>query len=374
MIYRDFTKNCLNVSQLGFGCMRFPTEKIDDKHIIVEDKAIEMLRYAYENGVNYFDTAYFYHNGESEVVLGKALSGIRQNVFIADKFPTGFAKSEDSMEEILDGQLKKLQTNYVDFYMLHGIGKATIETIKKFKLLEKAEELKAKGKIKYFGFSFHDNFDAFKELIDLYNKWDFVQIQYNYLDENNQAGTKGLEYAHSKGLSVIIMEPLRGGTLTNMPDDIYKILNNYSPNISPANWALSWLWDKKEVSIVLSGMSSLEQTKENTKIAENAHIGDFDIAKKEILKEVCNAYEKRIKVSCTDCKYCMPCPSGVDIPWNFATLNNDFKYNTVNRWSYNAENNKSKNASNCVGCHKCEEKCPQKIEIAKHLQDMSKVY
>ena len=374
MIYRSFTKDSLKASQLGFGCMRFPTKKAENKEVVDREKATEMLRHAYENGVNYFDTAYFYHDGESEVVLGQALAGIREKVYIADKYPTGYTKDEHSMEKILDEQLARLQTDYIDFYMLHGIGKGCIKTIQTFGLIKKAEELKAKGKIKYFGFSFHDNYDAFVELIDLYDQWDFVQIQYNYLDENNQAGTKGLEYAHSKGLSVIIMEPLRGGALSNVPDDVSKLLIDFNPNRTPTNWALSWLWDKKEVSVILSGMSTLDQVRENIKTAETAEIGDFSTAEQQVIQEVYREYEKRIKVNCTDCKYCMPCPKGVDIPWNFKILNNDYRYNIKSRWQYHAEKNKATNASNCVACGVCEKKCPQKIEISKHLQDMAKVY
>ena len=375
MIYREFIKGKIKASQLGFGCMRFPTKKKGDKVVIIEDEAIKMVHHAIENGINYFDTAYFYHDGESEVVLGKALvGGYREKVYVADKFPVGMAENEGSMEEVLDGQLAKLQTSYADCYMLHGIGSRNIETIKKFNLLKKGEELKKKGKINYFGFSFHDNFEALKELLELYDKWDFCQIQYNYLDEYKQATTEGLKLLHEKGISVIIMEPLRGGALSNIPVDVEKVFSRVDKDRSATNWALSWLFDKKEISTVLSGMSSMEQLKENIEIANAANVGCFSEEMRETVTKAYLAYEKRIKVNCTDCKYCMPCPKGVDIPFNFTILNNDYKLETKNAWQYFTEENKLKNASNCIGCKVCEPKCPQKIQISEELKEMAANY
>ena len=375
MIYREFTKDRLEISQLGFGCMRFPTKKLDDKDIIDEPEAIKIVRHAIENGVNYYDTAVFYHGGESEVVLGKALSGgFRERVYVADKFPVGYAKDENSMEETLDKQLEKLQTSYVDCYMLHGISKRDIPAIKEFKLIEKGEELKKKGKIKYFGFSFHDSFEALKEIAGLYDKWDFCQIQYNYLDQNSQATTKGLEFLYEKGISVIIMEPLRGGALSDIPDNIRNIFDKIDKTRSSTNWALSWLFDKKEISFILSGMSSMGQLNENIEIASTKNAGCLTDEMRDAVDKVYEAYEKRIKVGCTDCKYCMPCPKGVDIPFNFTILNSNYKLGTKNLWQYSLPGNKDKIASNCVSCKLCEPKCPQKIKISELLNEMASEY
>jgi len=260
--------------------------------------------------------------------------------------------------------------------MLHGIGKKDIPKIKEFNLLKKAEELKEKGKIKHFGFSFHDNFEALKELLSIYDKWEFCQIQYNYLDEYNQATTEGLKLLHEKGIYVIIMEPLRGGALSNVPENVRQTLDSVDKERSSTNWALSWLFDKKEISIILSGMSSMEQLKENIEIANNANIDCFSDKMRETVKNAYAEYEKRIKVGCTDCKYCMPCPKGVDIPFNFRLLNNDYKLtlDPKNNWQYNQEQNKEKNASNCIGCKACEPKCPQKIKVSDELKAMSAIY
>ena len=376
MIYREFTKDKLEISQLGFGCMRFPTVKKDGKDIIDEKESIEMVHHAIKNGINYFDTAVFYHGGESEVLLGKALSGgYREKVYIADKFPIHHAVNENSMEETFNNQLKKLQTDYIDCYLLHGIGKRDIPKIKEFDLLKKGEEFKAKGKIKYFGFSFHDNYDALVELLDLYDKWDFCQIQYNYLDEYNQATTKGLKLLYEKGIPVIIMEPLRGGALSNIPDDVRKIFDEVDDKRSSTNWALSWLFDKKEIIIVLSGMSSMSQLTENLEIANAANIDCFSEEMRKVVSDAYSAYEKRIKVNCTDCKYCMPCPKGVDIPFNFSILNNDYKMGMDGKaWHYYIDSNKDKIAENCIGCKVCETKCPQKIKISTELKEMAAAY
>lgn len=266
MLYREYGQTHEKVSILGFGCMRFPTigNKID------EEKSTEMIQYALSKGVNYFDTAYTYHNGESESFVGKALEHCRKDIFIATKLPSWLIKSREDMDKILNEQLTRLRTDYVDFYLVHALNKEYFSTLKDNGLFEFLDSIKESGKVRHIGFSFHDSLDVFKEIVDSYN-WEFCQIQYNYLDTEYQAGTEGLEYAANKGLGVAIMEPLRGGKLANnIPEDIQALWNTATNKRNPVEWALKYLWNDSRISVVLSGMSNFSNIKDNIRYAESS--------------------------------------------------------------------------------------------------------
>ncbi len=379
MQYRNFGRLDLKVSALGFGAMRLPTKQIQgagnrlDSNID-ENEAIRMIRYAIDNGVNYVDTAYGYHGGESEILVGKALKdGYRNRTMLATKSPVWLIRKPEDFDRLLDEQLGKLQTEYVDFYMLHAIGRnAWRNTVLKHDVLHRAEAAKKAGKIRHFGFSFHDSHDAFIEIIDGYDKWDFCQIQYNYMDIENQAGMKGLKYAASKGLGVVIMEPLLGGRLARPPKDVSVLLDDGSGR-SAAGWGLEWLWDQPEVSVVLSGMSTMQQVEDNIVAAERSGVGKFNQKEHEVIELVRKKYNERTVIPCTGCSYCIPCPNNVDIPRNFSMYNDAVSYDDIDgaRVSYNNFFNEANRAEKCVGCGICEGKCPQHIPIIDWLQKVS---
>lgn len=373
MNYRQFGNSDWKVSALGFGCMRFPMTP-DGK--VDETEAIKMIHYAIDNGVNYLDTAYVYHDGNSEIITGKALKGgYREKVRLATKCPVWLVKKPEDFEKLLDEQLEKLQIDYIDYYLLHSLSHDTWNNIiLKHDVLTQAEEAKKKGKIKHIGFSFHDTPEAFTEIIDGYDKWEFCQIQYNYLDTNNQAGTSGLKYAASKGIPVVIMEPLRGGKLANPPKDIMEILDSEGLN-PPYDCALQWLWDQPEVSVVLSGMSSMKQLEDNITSANKSAIGSMSESQKVALEKVKEAYEGRAAIPCTRCNYCMPCPNNINIPWNFELYNDGVIHNDVgsSRFSYTHFMDESNRASKCIECRICEEKCPQKIAISEWMPKVHSV-
>lgn len=320
MQYRQFPGMDWKPSALGFGCMRLPTA---DKHPlspnIDEEEAIRIIRYAVEQGVNYLDTAYTYHGGNSEVVLGKALrDGYRDEVKIATKSPTWLMKSPEDFDKYLNEQLSKLQTDYIDFYLLHGLDKKNWENvILKLGLLEKAEKAKEDGRVKAIGFSFHDDYDAFEPIVNGFNDWDCCLLQYNYMDINNQAGTKGVKYAADKGLGVMVMEPLLGGKLARPPRNVLEIFEGFTVKRSPADWALQWVWNQSEVSLVLSGMSSMQQVKENLHSAEASAVNSFNENELHVIQQVREKYREKAAIPCTGCNYCLPCPNGVAISQNF---------------------------------------------------------
>ena len=333
MEYRTLGKTNEKVSALGFGCMRLPiingdTTKID------EEKATEMIRHAIDEGVNYIDTAYPYHGtgmgngGESEPFVGRALkNGYREKVNLATKLPSWLIKTREDMDKYLNEQLKRLQTDRIDFYLVHALNKDAWENLKKLGISEFLDSAIKDGRIRYAGFSFHDKLDVFKEIVDYYD-WSFCQIQYNYLDEDFQAGTEGLQYAANKGLGVVIMEPLRGGKIVrNLPEAVMNTFDKAEDKKSPAEWALRWVWNHPEVSVVLSGMSTMDNVTENLKTASVAAPNSLTEKELEILNEVKKVFNDRIKVNCTACEYCMPCPVGVNIPKNFTTseLDNGYK-------------------------------------------------
>lgn len=362
-----------DISILGYGCMRFTQNggKIDI------DKAEKEVMTAIKAGVNYFDTAYVYPG--NEVALGEILArnDIRKEIKIATKLPHYLIKNADSMEKYFTEELKRLQTDYVDYYLMHMLTDiATWERLKEFGIIEWLEEKKKSGAIKQVGFSYHGNSDMFCQLVDAYD-WDFTQIQYNYMDENSQAGRRGLNYAAEKGLPVIIMEPLRGGRLVNnLPEKAIQIFKDYAVKHTPVQWALRWLWNQPEVTCVLSGMNSMEMVEDNVETASTVEVGELTEQDEQMLQDVVAAINEKMKVGCTGCGYCMPCPKNVDIPGTFAAYNRYYTDGKYTAWKEyimcTALRKNSSEASNCVECGKCEKHCPQHIEIRKELKNAKK--
>ncbi|MGB4439027.1 MAG: aldo/keto reductase [Sedimentibacter sp.] len=375
MITKVNKKNGDELSILGFGCMRLPT----NVGIIDEPRSIAMIRDSIEKGVNYFDTAYIYNAGKSESLLGKALSGgYRERVKVATKLPQYLLKSLDGAKKIMATELERLQTDYIDYYLLHMLtDKPKFDKLVSMGIMEWLEELKANGTIRNIGFSFHGGKNDFELIVKAY-PWDFCQIQYNYLDENNQATKSGLQLASSLGIPVIIMEPLRGGKLVNkLPHNAVDAFKNYDENRSPAEWGLRWVWNHPEVNVVLSGMSNEEQVEENIRIACDAKENSLTEEELEIFDEVKKVLMEKTKIPCTACGYCMPCPHGVNIPGCFSSYNDKYLLNDkMARWKYmqtlGALSAKPAFASQCKECGKCELHCPQKIEIRKELKTVSK--
>ena len=361
------------LSILGFGCLRFPQKhgKID-----MEETEKEIME-AYHAGVNYFDTAYIYTG--SEAALGQILekNGIREKIHIATKLPHYLVKTSADIDKIFNEELKRLRTDYVDYYLMHMLNDpGAWERMKEMGILEWIAQKKASGAIRQVGFSYHGNAETFCQVVDCYD-WDFCQIQYNYLDEHSQAGRKGLYHAHAKGLPVIIMEPLRGGRLVNMlPEAAKKIMANFQTKRTPAQWGFRWLWNQKEVTVVLSGMNSMQMVRENVESASVAEVGELTAQDHAMLSQVVEAINANMKVGCTGCGYCMPCPKGVDIPGIFSLYNRWYSENkTAAKWDYikcTTLRKESSAASNCIGCGKCEKHCPQKIEIRAMLKDARK--
>lgn len=373
MQYRNFGSMDFKCSALGFGCMRLPVISGDSSNIN-EGEAISLIRNAIDNGVNYVDTAYPYHSGNSEILVGKALKqGYRDKVKLATKMPVWLVEKYEDFDKYLNEQLEKLQVDYIDFYLLHALNKTRIDKMVELGVFDFIEENIKKGKIKHPGFSFHDNLEVFKYIVDLY-KWDFCQIQYNYLDENYQAGKEGLKYASSKGLGVIVMEPLRGGTLAgNPPKNVEEIFSKSKTKRTPAAWGLSWLWNQPEVSLVLSGMNTMEQIKENVVTAEKVMPNSFTQDDNETMKAVKEMFNELMKVKCTACEYCMPCTVGINIPKNFSMYNHYSMYEDKET-TKKAYNNlpKTAMASACIECGKCEKQCPQQLPIRRLLKEVNK--
>jgi hypothetical protein len=371
MQFRKFGGLDWNASVLGFGCMRLPT--VDGNPYgpnINEAEAARMIRHALDRGVNYFDTAYIYHEGNSETVLGKALRGHRDLVKIATKSAVWLIQQEGDFDRMLNEQLRKLQTDHIDFYLLHALDKSRwSETVPKYKLLEKAGAAIRDGRIRHLGFSFHDNYETFADILNGYDGWTFCQIQYNYMDTENQAGTRGLKLAAAKGLAIVIMEPLLGGRLARPPSSIGQVIERASVKRSPADWALQWLWDQPEVSVVLSGMSNMDQVNANLESAARARSHSFQEADLKLIAELQQKYRERAAIPCTKCNYCMPCPNGVDIPANFEIYNEAFLHEDIPgaRFKYQIFVPEAARASVCVACHECEDRCPQKIPISEWM-------
>ena len=361
------------LSILGFGCMRFQRKggKID------MEKAEKQIMDAYNGGVNYFDTAYIYPG--SEAAVGEILekNGIREKVHIATKLPHYLVKSAADFDRIFNEELKRLRTDYVDYYLMHMLTDVNAwERMKSLGILEWIEKKKKSGAIRQVGFSYHGNSQIFCDLVDAWD-WDFCQIQYNYMDENTQAGRKGLYHAYEKGIPVIIMEPLRGGKLVNnLPAEAEQIFADHDPKRTPAQWAFRWLWDQKEVTVVLSGMNTDEMVADNMHTASTVQVGELTDADQAMLQQVVKAINAGMKVGCTACGYCMPCPKGVNIPGTFAAYNrvySESKFAGMKEYFMsNALRKEPTLASQCVGCGKCEKHCPQGIAIRQELKNAQK--
>jgi len=380
MEYRQFGNLGFEVSRFGLGCMRLPLEVQPngtvDETKIDEIKAIELIRYAIDHGVKYIDTAHGYHGGNSKYVVGKALrDGYREKVKVATKLPPWAVKETADFEKLLDMHLDAIQTDHIDFYLLHSLNRANWERIRDLGVLKFLDESLAKGKIRYPAFSFHGDLETFKEILNSYD-WKMCQIQLNFLDINIQAGLEGLRYAASKGIPVVIMEPLKGGKLaTNVPKDILAKWDESPIKRSPQAWAFSWLANMPEVTMMLSGSSTLEQLKDSLEIFENTGVGKMSEEELKLVDEVRELYESKTKVGCTACNYCMPCPAGVHIPDIFRMYNGVSMYETLPPYqkAYNKLLSSSNGADKCVACGNCESVCPQSIEIIEKLKDAHKV-
>lgn len=358
------------ISILGFGCMRLPV--IDNNmNKIDEPEATRMLHYGIDHGINYVDTAWPYHGGASEPFTGKALKGgYRDKVHLATKLPSWMVESREDCDKYLNEQLKKLRTDRIEFYLLHSLDKTRWPQLKSLGVVEFMETAIRDGRIGYAGFSFHDDLDVFKPIVDGFD-WTFCQIQYNYMDENHQAGTEGLEYAVSKGLDIVVMEPLRGGKLTKrIPENIQSLMDKSGINKTPAELALRWVWNRDDVSCVLSGMSTMEQVVENCRIADDARPDSISDEELQIINRIRKMYLERTIIPCTDCRYCVPCKEGVDIPRIFS-IYNDLHIYRNSEWAegyYQIFLQPSERASNCKECGECIEKCPQGIGIIEELK------
>lgn len=381
MQYRSFGKTDFHVSALGLGTMRLPRSRFIPQKVNVQ-QSIKLMRHAIDSGINYFDTAWPYHLGQSEKIIGKALQdGYREKVHLVSKLPMFLISRESEFDFYLHSSLKRLQTDHLDTYLFHAFSKNTFERMKKLNLLDKMKKARDEGKIKNIGFSFHDTLPVFKEIVDYFD-WDVVQIQYNYMDTALQAGREGLEYAAAKNMAIVIMEPLKGGQLANPPQEAKDVMNASGIKRTPVDWALQYLWDRPEVSCVISGMGDMRMINENCASAENSGIGSLSKEELKVIDRLVEIYRKNILVPCTDCKYCMPCPFGVNIPLHFATVNHQtierrFYYKLFVLRSYKAlvKNkkllNKSKtngHASLCTECGACLPKCPQSIQIPTELK------
>lgn len=366
-----------DISILGFGAMRLPilekkSKKIDEK------EAEAMLDYALEKGVNYIDTAYPYHGGESEKFIGNYLKkrNLRKKIFLATKLPAWLIKEEADFDRLFEEQLKKLQTDYIDFYLLHALNDKSWKKIKNLKVLDWCEKKKKEGKIKHVGFSFHDEFKVFKKIVESWDKWEFCQIMYNYMDTRYQAGERGIRLAVKNNIDLIVMEPIRGGQLAkDPPAEIKKLWDKFSVKRSYADGALQWIWHHSEINLVLSGMSMLQHVKENIESAENAKVGIFNDKEMELFKKIRRTFLKRSPIRCTSCKYCEPCPQGVAISACLGYYMQALIYDDKDqsKWLYNSFIREANRADKCVACGECEIKCPQKIPIIESLKKTHKL-
>jgi uncharacterized protein len=374
MLYRQLNNTGIDLSILGFGCMRLPT--IDHKPEKIDyPKATKLLHYAVDNGVNYVDTAYFYHSsvfgqrGESEPFVGEALSGTwRKKVHLATKMPLFTLRHKEQMESFLKEQLERLKTDYLDFYLLHGLDGDTWDRMKSLGVREFLDKKKAEGVIRFPAFPFHGKAEDFSRICDEYD-WTFAQIQYNYMDTGFQAGYKGLKYAADKGIGLVVMEPLKGGRLAqNLPPEMISVFNESKIKMSPAEWALRFVWNETGVSSLLSGMNSMEQVVENLSVADAGIPGSLDKDELLMYNKLRNAMGTRIKADCTECRYCMPCASGVDIPDVFSALNKAAIWNDTNPWLTGYTRIQGK-AGKCTECKDCEAICPQKLPISSLMKE-----
>ena len=381
MQYRKMGSLDWEVSALGFGCMRLPQRRLNRMRAET-DESIRIIRHGIDLGVNYIDTAWPYHLGDSERIVGQALQdGYRERVHLVTKLFMPMVRETEAFDRYLNSQLEKLQTDYLDIYLFHGLNAGAFEKVKRLGLIEKMEEAKKQGRIRHIGFSFHDTFPVFKEIVDYYD-WDMAQIQYNYMDTGIQATTDGLAYGHGKDIAMVIMEPLKGGRLANPPAEALHLMHANGNGRTPVDWALQFLWNRPEIATVLSGMGNQQMVDENCASADRSGINSLSQAEEETVAQIAEVYRSKILVPCTGCGYCMPCPAGVNIPQNFAILNNvSTESRRIMRWQLGrgykkladsketlGKENPNGNGALCVDCGKCLEKCPQQINIPVELE------
>ena len=377
MKYRKFGQLDWKVSALGFGAMRLPiiggdSSKIEEPH------AIKMIRYAIDHGVNYVDTAYPYHRGQSEYLVGKALKdGYREKIRLATKMPSWLIEQYDDFDKYLNEQLEKLDTSHIDYYLLHGLNKGRWPKLKELGVFEWAEKAKADGRIKYLGFSFHDDYELFEKILEDAEHFTFCQIQLNYMDTEYQAGVRGLKLAAKKGLAVVIMEPIKGGKLAVTPPmDVQAVWDKAEMKRKPAEWALQWVWNNPEVSVVLSGMSEMKHVEENVEYASRSGPGTLSEVDLALIEEAKRAYLNLGFVGCTACRYCMPCPQGVAIP-EILGLYNEYYMTGQNpeiKEKYWEQITSETHSSNCISCGVCEEQCPQELPIRKFMSETARMF
>lgn len=368
MEYRRMKRPEDRPSLLGYGGMRFPIDR--QTHKIDREKASALLRRAMEAGITYYDTAWPYHDGESESFLGDVLSRYpREDYYLATKLPCWAADSRERGAEIIEEQLKRLKTDRIDFYLIHALNRARWEKMIRLDIPSLLEEYQRQGKLRNLGFSFHDDYEVFEEILT-YRNWDFCQIQLNYMDVNHQAGLRGLELARAKGVPVVIMEPVKGGALAQPPEEAMEPLRALDPEATPASWAMRWVASRPGVTVVLSGMTTPEQLEDNLNTL--SHFRPLTAQEDAAVMETAERLRRRVKNGCTACGYCMPCPAGVDIPENFRIWNSMAMYENKKsvRWSWKDMLEKER-ATVCVGCGRCEELCPQHIPIRKHLAQLT---
>ena len=356
--------SAVSPSRLGYGGMRFPV--VPGTGDIDEEKARGLIDRAIQGGITYFDTGYTYQNGGSEPFLGRALSAYsRESYCLATKLPCWMIESREQAREILDEQLQRLQTSYLDFYLLHNLNRKNWDKVLQLDILSLLEEYLAAGKLRRLGFSFHDGYPVFEEILR-YRSWDFCQIQLNYMDTEHQAGLRGLELARSLAVPVVVMEPVKGGSLAQLPEEVARPLKEADPRATLSSWAMRWVASQPGVAIILSGMTTMEQLEDN--LATFSPVRPLTGAEQNLVEETARRLRARLNNGCTGCRYCMPCPSGVDIPGNFQVWNNMAVYQNK-RLTRRAWNNLDpvERPDRCVGCGRCETLCPQQIPIREHL-------
>lgn len=371
MQYRKFGKLEWEASTLGFGAMRLPTVDGDSSKID-EPLAIEMIRHAIDAGVNYVDTAWGYHQEQSEPLVGKALKdGYREKVKLATKMPSWLVKEAADFDRLLNEQMKRLDVDFVDFYLLHALSEKSWQNYQALDVFSWAEKRMSEGVFGHLCFSFHDSYPVFESIINGYDNWTMAQIQYNYIDVDYQAGRKGLKLAADRGLAVVVMEPVRGGRLAKNPppDPVAAIWAKSDRPWTPAAWAFHWVWDQPEVTLALSGMSAMAQVEENLQTASESAVGKLTANDHALVEEVRQAYESLAPIPCTQCEYCLPCPNGVAIPSVFSLYNDAVAYDAWGsaRWAYANQFKLDSRADQCVACGECEEVCPQNIQIIDWL-------
>lgn len=376
MQHREFGKSGFDVSILGFGCMRLPLNPPEvpgdeaDTGNINETEATRMIRYAIDNGVNYIDTAYPYHKGNSEYVVGKALKdGYREKVKLATKLPVWKLETKEDFDKVLDEQLKKLDTEYIDVYLMHALNKSRWDIIKKLDVPNSLRKAIEAGKVKHAGFSFHEDMDFFPIILESFD-WSMCQVQFNYMEDRKWE--EQLRRVHEKGIAVVVMEPLLGGKLANNPPEaVKKVWQESGIDRSPVEWAFKWVYNHPEVTLALSGMSSMEQVKDSLRIANNSFANELSEKELQVVDKARDTYNSLLRIKCTGCEYCQPCPNNVSIPQIFTFYNNAAAYNTHKQSAkdYKALMDSSRDASLCVECRKCEEACPQKLPIIEHLKE-----